>query len=108
MPGFLVASENGLTLALDITLTENLISEGLAREFINKVQNYRKDQEFNVTDKITISIPKNDTLKKMIAEFGEYISNEVLANQITFVEKIENGVEVELNEIKIDLLIFKI
>jgi isoleucyl-tRNA synthetase len=103
----LVASENGLTLALDITLTENLINEGLAREFINKVQNYRKDQDFNVTDKINISIPTNETLKKMIAEFGEYISNEVLANQISFVEKIENGIEVELNDLKIDLLINK-
>lgn len=108
MPGFLVSSENGLTLALDITLTENLINEGLAREFINKVQNYRKDQDFNVTDKINIAIPKNETLEKMIAEYGEYISNEVLANQISFLENIENGVEVELNDIKTNLLINKI
>ena len=108
MPGFLVASENGLTLALDITLTENLINEGLAREFINKVQNYRKDQDFNVTDKINILITSHEDLKKMIAQFGEYISNEVLANEILFAEKIENGIEVELNELKIDLLINKI
>jgi isoleucyl-tRNA synthetase len=108
MPGFLVASENGLTLALDITLSEDLINEGLAREFINKVQNYRKDQDFNVTDKINILITSHDDLKKMIAQFGDYISNEVLAYQISFAEKIENGIEVELNDLKINLLINKI
>lgn len=107
MPGYLVISENGLTLALDITLTEELISEGLAREFINRVQNYRKDCEFNVIDKITIHIEPHSIFEKVIKNYKDYISNEILASEITFKENISNSMEMELNEIKINLEINK-
>lgn len=108
MPGFLVASENGLTLALDITLTEELLLEGQAREFINRVQNYRKDQEFNVTDKILITIKPHAEFERVIEVYGTYISNEILATQITFNTNISNPVELELNDINIQLEINKI
>jgi isoleucyl-tRNA synthetase len=98
MPGYLVASEGGITLALDITLTEELINEGLAREFINKVQNYRKDNGFEVTDKIEILVKKTNLMDNVLSIYNNYISNEVLAAKIECVESIESPALLEINE----------
>lgn len=108
MPGFLVVSENGITLALDITLNEDLIDEGLAREFINRVQNYRKDQDFNVTDKIKISYSPETNLDRMFSKFGTFISNEVLANEIQPSASLQSPIEVELNDINTKIEISKL
>ncbi|MCW5906735.1 MAG: isoleucine--tRNA ligase [Chitinophagales bacterium] len=98
IPGWLVASESGLTVALDVTITEELRQEGNAREFVNKVQNLRKDKDFQVLDRIKVSVVKNETLEKTLAIFKDYIANEILAKEIVLVDALSEFDEVELNE----------
>lgn len=108
MPGYLVSSENGITLALDITMSEDLLDEGIARELINRVQNYRKDQNFNVTDKIKISYSPEPTLERVLTKFGTYISAEVLANELSPNQNLTSPLEMELNEINTIIEISKL
>ena len=89
IPGWLVASEGRITIALDITINENLRQEGLARELINRIQNIRKESGFEVTDKIGIEIQKQEELIDSIHNFGEYISTQTLARNINLVDKID-------------------
>jgi len=98
IPGWLVASESGLTVALDVTITDELRNEGNAREFVNKIQNLRKDKDFQVLDRIKVSVVKNETLEKTLASFKDYIANEVLANEILLVDSLNEFDEVEMNE----------
>ena len=99
LPGWLVASDKGITVALDITLNEALIEEGIAREMINRIQNIRKDSGFEVTDKIEVTILKNDALEKAVYANEAYIKAETLTNKINFVENIENGIVIEFDNI---------
>jgi isoleucyl-tRNA synthetase len=108
MPGFLVVSENGMTLALDISLSEDLLDEGIARELINKVQNYRKDQNFNVTDRIRISYAPEMNLDRVIKKFANFISTEVLANEIKPSASMAAPLELELNELNTKIEISKL
>ena len=80
--GWLVANGNGLTVALDIQISPELKEEGLAREFINRIQNLRKDAGFEVTDKIILTYKSNDILEKVLQNFGEYIKLETLSEEI--------------------------
>ncbi|MDP2336342.1 MAG: isoleucine--tRNA ligase [Bacteroidota bacterium] len=89
IPGWLVGSEGGLTIALDINLTEELKEEGIAREFINKIQNIRKDSDFEVTDRIVLKIQKHDFYNLAVEKFKEYISNQTLASELVMVEMLE-------------------
>ncbi len=98
IPGWLVASEGALTVALDVTITDALRHEGNAREFVNKVQNLRKDKDFQVLDRIKVSVVKNATLEATLTQFKEYISNEILAKEIVLVDTLPDFDEVELNE----------
>ena len=98
IPGWLVVSENGLTVALDVTITDELKQEGNAREFVNKVQNLRKDKDFQVLDRIKVSVVKNEVLEKTLALFKEYIANEILAKEILLVDSLSEFDEVEFNE----------
>lgn len=99
IPGWLVASEGTLTVALDITITEALRHEGNAREFVNKIQNLRKDKDFQVLDRIRVSVVKNSTFEQALTQFKEYISNEILAKEIVLVDSLDgNADEVEMNE----------
>ncbi|HRG89895.1 MAG TPA: DUF5915 domain-containing protein, partial [Chitinophagales bacterium] len=98
IPGWLVASEGALTVALDVTITDALRHEGNAREFVNKVQNLRKDKDFQVLDRIKVSVVKNATLEATLTQFKEYIANEILAKEIVLVDKLADFDEVELNE----------
>lgn len=98
IPGWLVTSENGLTVALDVTITDELKQEGNAREFVNKVQNLRKDKNFQVLDRIKVSVVNNDTLAKTLQSFKDYIASEILAKEIVLVEALNEFDEVELNE----------
>ncbi len=84
IPGWLVASESGLTVALDITISENLKSEGIAREIVNRVQNLRKDSGLDVTDRIVLSIETSQIIQAATTANKDYICAEVLANDIHF------------------------
>ena len=97
IPGFSVATNNGITVALDITLSEELKEEGLAREFINRVQSLRKDKGFEVTDKVVIWVEKNDLITSSIKNNFTYICEETLAEKLNYEETIiSNAVRVEL------------
>ena len=98
IPGWLVASEGGVTVALDVTISDELKHEGNAREFVNKVQNLRKDKDFQVLDRIKVSVVKNELLEKTLASFKDYIANEILAKEILLVDSLNEFDEVELNE----------
>ena len=84
IPGWLVASEGGITVALDITLSPELKAEGIAREVVNRIQNMRKDAGFEVTDRIVVQIQTTDVISDAIKQFEQYICTEVLANSIAF------------------------
>jgi isoleucyl-tRNA synthetase len=100
IPGWLVASDGSLTIALDVTVTEELRQEGIARELINRIQNYRKESGFDVTDKIRILILKHRLLDEAILHHRDYIGSQTLANQVDLVEKLdtENARKVEIDE----------
>ena len=82
MPGWLVASEGKLTVALDITITEELRREGVARELVNRIQNIRKDSGFEVTDKIRVEIEQTELTAPAIDSFAEYIASQTLATEV--------------------------
>ena len=105
--GFLVAHGSGVTVALDISLNDELIDEGIARELINRIQNYRKDLGLEVTDIIEIFITKNSILNKAIVSFKKYIEEETLAKSINLVDKVQDGIKLEFDKINISILIKK-
>lgn len=86
IPGWLVANEGRLTVALDITVTENLRKEGLARELVNRIQNLRKSNGYDITDKINVTVLSSDEMDDAIKEFNEYIANQVLAVSVEITE----------------------
>ncbi|MDD2984835.1 isoleucine--tRNA ligase [Flavobacterium sp.] len=107
IPGWLVANANGITVALDITISEELRMEGVARELVNRIQNIRKDSGFEVTDKIEVRLEKNKQLEKAISTNLEYVQAETLTKILVFVERIENGTEIEFDDIKTKIIISK-
>jgi isoleucyl-tRNA synthetase len=107
IPGWSVASGNGLTVAIDITITPALQMEGNAREFVNRIQNIRKDSGLDVTDRITVSIVDKGSLKESIITFMNYICTEILADSIDWLESIENGTDIEINENQLIVRILK-
>ena len=106
--GWLVASEKEITVALDITLNERLINEGICRELVNKIQTLRKDSGLQVTDKIILKIQKDNIIEKAIFENQNYILNETLAENLEFVDSIEDGVEIQFDNINSKLYLTKI
>lgn len=107
IPGLLVANANGITVALDITLTEELILEGIARELVNRIQNARKDAGFDVTDKVKVVLQNQEQIEQAVAAFEDYIKSETLTNSILFEVDVKNGTEIEFDELKTNLLISK-
>jgi isoleucyl-tRNA synthetase len=105
--GWLVANQGGLTVALDITITEDLRMEGNARELVNRVQNLRKDSGLEVTDKIILVIEKNDILGRSIAANEHYIKTETLTKELVFVDELENGTEIAFDDVQTKILIKK-
>jgi len=99
IPGWLVANEGKITVALDININEDLRQEGIAREFVNRIQNLRKESGFDVTDKIVIEIQKHTLIDEAIATFKDYIASQTLAKNISLVDHINgDGKEVEIDE----------
>lgn len=98
IPGWLVATDAGLTVALDIQLNDELIAEGMARELVNRIQNIRKASDFNVTDKIAIQLESLDFVKSAVDKYASYICSETLADKLDVVKKGEGGETLELPE----------
>lgn len=107
IPGWLVASDDNLTIALDVTITEELRQEGVAREFVNRIQNIRKANGYDITDKILVKIEKLDAVNAAVEAFGDYISSQTLANEIILVDKIENATELDFDDYKVNIFVEK-
>jgi isoleucyl-tRNA synthetase len=111
IPGWLVATEGKLTVALDIKVSPELRQEGIAREFINRIQNLRKDSGLEVTDKISVRISRQNEISEAVENFSDFIGSQTLAGSVELVENVEgtNKIEVILDdEIKAWLQIEKI
>lgn len=107
IPGWAVANKGPLTIALDTTITPALHEEGIARELVNRVQKIRKEQGFALTDRITLQVSGNPDLKKALINFNPYICTEILADSLEIVPNLEDGTEIEVNDIKLNVLVLK-
>ncbi|MCK9403008.1 MAG: isoleucine--tRNA ligase [Chitinophagaceae bacterium] len=107
IPGWSVASKGSLTVALDITLSDELKQEGEAREFVNRVQNIRKESGFDLTDRIFVSVQEAPLLKPSIIKYNDYICREILADSIDWEPEITNGADIEINGILLKVVVNK-
>jgi isoleucyl-tRNA synthetase len=107
IPGWQVASEGGVTVALDITIDESLKAEGTARELVNRIQNLRKENDFQVTDRIRIELEGNAYIIPAVEQFGDYIRNEVLASDLVIKDTLDQGHVVVIDEVDIHIVIQK-
>lgn len=107
IPGMLVANKGTLTVALDIEITEELKQEGLAREIVNKIQKIRKDEQFELTERLLVQVESHPEINTSIEAFNTYICTEILADSLDIVSEIESGMEIEVNEHLLKLLIKK-
>ena len=107
IPGWSVASKGKLTVALDITLSDELKQEGEAREFVNRVQNIRKESGFDLTDRIFVQLPEGTPLKPSIIKFNDYICREILADGIEWVLDLASGTPIEVNDIALTVVVNK-
>ena len=98
IPGWLVANEGRLTVALEVTVTEDLRREGVARELVNRIQNIRKSSGFEITDKINITLSKNTQTDDAVNEYKDYICNQVLATSLTLVDEVQEGTELNFDD----------
>ena len=105
--GWLVANEGSITVALDVTISEELRKEGIARELINRIQNARKDSGLEVTDRIKLTVLKSQDLEESIIENKEYIKSETLTDELVFVDQLIDGTAIEFDTIKSKILIYK-
>ena len=105
--GWLVANEGSITVALDVTISEELRKEGIARELINRIQNARKDSGLEVTDRIKLTVLKSEDLEESIIENKEYIKSETLTDELVFVDQLIDGTAIEFDTIKSKILIYK-
>ena len=108
IPGFEVAVNNNITVALDTTLTEDLKMEGIAREFVNRVQGIRKDRNFALTDRIVVNVQENEYATNAITQYNTYICAEILADKIEFLPQITLGTEIEVNDVTLTLNVINI
>jgi isoleucyl-tRNA synthetase len=103
----MVANNGSLTVALDITITPELKMEGDAREFVNRIQNIRKDNGFELTDRIQVKVAANNGLKDSLAQFKTYICAEILADNLEILPEIEGGTEIEVNDVSLKVIVSK-
>jgi len=106
--GWLVATDKGITVALDKNISPELKNEGIARELVNRIQNYRKDSGFEVTDKIRIQILRHPQVQMAVSRNETYIMDETLANELKLVDKLKNGIDIQFDGIETKLFIEKI
>ena len=105
IPGWQVANLGNLTVALDITITDELKQEGLSRELINRIQNLRKELNFEVTDRITVSLQKDNLIASAVAQNKTYICSEILADDISLIENLEKGNKIVIDDVELHILI---
>jgi isoleucyl-tRNA synthetase len=104
IPGWLVANEGRLTVALDITVTDELRKEGIARELVNRIQNLRKSKDFDITDRIAVRVSSNPSFDRAITDFGDYIRAQVLADSIEIVaQPLEDEIEIDDEKLTIEV-----
>ncbi|MEI6087598.1 MAG: isoleucine--tRNA ligase [Bacteroidota bacterium] len=107
IPGWSVASKGGITVALDIILSDELKQEGDAREFVNRIQNIRKENGFELTDRIFVKLLDADAIKQSIIKYNDYICREILAEVIEIVPVLDNGIEIDVNDILLKVVVTK-
>ncbi|MBQ7388949.1 MAG: isoleucine--tRNA ligase [Paludibacteraceae bacterium] len=107
MPGWLVANEGNLTIALDIEVSEALRQEGIARELVNRIQNLRKANGYEITDKIAVTIESNDEVNTAVANFKDYIAAQVLAQSLIVADKVENPIALDFEDFIVNISIEK-
>jgi isoleucyl-tRNA synthetase len=107
IPGWTVASKGPLTVALDINVTPELVQEGDAREFVNRIQKLRKDSGFELTDRIDVKVSGGNGISDSLAKYNNYICAEILADQLEFEANLDNGTEIEINEKTLKVLVLK-
>jgi isoleucyl-tRNA synthetase len=105
--GWLVANEGSLTVALDVTITDDLRKEGIARELVNRIQNLRKDSGFEVTDRIDVQLQKDAYVAAAIASNEAYIKSETLTEDLKIMDNVNNGIEISFDEVNTKLFIQK-
>ena len=102
IPGWTVANDGALTVALDITVTDELRNEGFARELIKRIQNLRKESGFEITDRISIQLEHNEHIDRAVEAFGDYITSQVLADGITIVDDVTNPAVLDFDDFKLN------
>ncbi len=107
IPGWTVAGNGALTVALDVTITPELEAEGNAREFINRIQKIRKDSGFELTDRINVIVAAPNGLKDSLAMYNTYICAEILADKLEIVSEIQGGTTIELNDVPLNVIVSK-
>ena len=108
IPGWLVANEGKLTVALEVTVTDELRREGIARELVNRIQNIRKSSGFEITDKINITLSKNPNTDDAVNEYNSYICNQVLGNSLTLVDEVAGGTELNFDDFSLFVKVEKL
>lgn len=107
IPGWALSNKGSLTAALDITITPELQNEGNARELVNRVQNIRKDKQFDLTDRIVVEISDNENLRNSLTDYNAYICAEIQADQLMFVPGLITGIETEINDFQLFVNVIK-
>ena len=107
IPGWLVANNGQITIALDVTITDELKEEGIAREFVNRIQNIRKSSGFEITDKILVEIEKKAEINAAVEHFAQYIASQVLANEVKLVDSISGATELDFDDYKVNVKVVK-
>jgi isoleucyl-tRNA synthetase len=107
IPGWTVANKGSLTVALDINVTPELVQEGDAREFVNRIQKIRKDNGFDVTDRIEVIVSANNGIGKSLAKYNDYICAEILADKLEIAAEINDGTEIEVNDNQLKVIVLK-
>ena len=105
IPGWLVANEGNLTVALEVELTDELKNEGMARELINRIQNIRKESGLEITDRIAVVLSPNEDVEKAVNSFGEYVKTQVLADSVSV--QPNDGQEVDFDDFKLNIKVTK-
>jgi len=108
MPGWLVANEGKLTVALDITVTDELLREGIARELVNRIQNIRKSNGYEIVDKIVVEIESREEIAEAVKEYANYIASQTLANSVVLVDSLTNATELEFEDYVVKINIQKV